>query len=153
MLRSLRVLATIGMAMTLLSTTSAAQVTLPHREHCNGTVTAAVSGKLFFKGQGVATHFGRYIIEGSNDFDVLGNISNGVFTTTSSDGSTISGIYSGTSVVLPSGKIRFDVSATWLGGTGRFEGVTGRGEVVAILDGVTPGAAFEYNTLGFLLVP
>src|SRR5262245_49224927 len=67
--------------------------TVPHKEHCTGTLTDVVPGTLFFAGVGRATHFGRYSIEGNNDFDALGNVLNGEFTTTAADGSTISGTY------------------------------------------------------------
>ena len=67
--------------------------TVPHKEHCRGTLTNVVPGTLFFAGRGVATHFGKYTIVGSNDFDNAGNVLNGEFTTTAADGSTISGIY------------------------------------------------------------
>lgn len=127
--------------------------TLPHREHASGTLTDVQPGTLFFAGSGLATHFGRYSIEGSNNFDNLGNVNDGVFTTTTADGSTLTGIYFGTYTPLPSGQVRFNVEAQWLEGTGRFEGVTGTGDVVAILDAVAPGAGFEYVTNGTLTFP
>ncbi len=153
MLRSLANLLVVVMTLGLFAAPAAARPTIPIREHCEGTVTNALPGTLFFAGEGVGSHWGRYSIEASNDFDAQGNITNGEFTTTAADGSTISGIYSGTYSALPSGKIRFDVTAQWLVGTGRLEGVTGVGVVVAILDGVTPGSAAEYDTVGFLVLP
>jgi len=128
-------------------------VTVPHKEACQGTLTNVVPGQLFFAGIGNATHFGRYAIQGSNNFDDKGNVLNGVFTTTTADGATISGIYAGTYTPLPDGKVRFDVNVRWLTGTGRLRGVTGQASVVAILDGVAPGAAFVYQTTGTLTFP
>jgi hypothetical protein len=127
--------------------------TEPQKEHCKGTLTSVVPGTLFFAGRGVATHFGKYTIVGSNDFDNEGNVLNGRFTTTAADGSTISGIYFGTYTALASGQVRFDVHVLWLEGTGRLAGVTGEADVVALLDGVSPGAAFEYLTRGTLTFP
>lgn len=130
-----------------------ASVTVPHREQCSGTLTAVAPGSLSFAGRGVATHFGQYTITGSNDFDDQGNVLNGQFTTVTSDGSSITGNFSGTYTLLSSGQVRFDVIVHWVAGSGRLAGVTGTADVVAILDGVTPGAAFEYETLGALTFP
>jgi hypothetical protein len=100
---------------------SAAQAqTVPHKEHRDGTLTDVVSGTLYFAGEGHATHFGHYTIVGSNDFDDLGNVLDGVFTTTAADGSTISESYSGTYTPLPTGQVRFDVHVLWLDGTARW---------------------------------
>lgn len=141
-----------GIAGACLTSTGTAQ-TVPHKERCAGTITSVVPGTLHFAGQGNATHFGKYSITGSNDFDDQGNVLNGQFTTTTADGSTISGVYEGTYTPLPGGKVRFDVHVLWLEGTGRLEGVTGEADVVAILDGVEAGAGFTYTTLGTLTFP
>jgi hypothetical protein len=127
--------------------------TLPHREQCSGILTDVQPGVLFFAGSGVASYFGRYSIEGSNNFDNLGNVTDGVFTTMAADGSTISGIYFGTYAPLAGTQVRFNVHVEWQQGTGRLEGVTGQAEVVAILEDVAPGAAFEYVTDGTLTFP
>ncbi len=127
--------------------------TVPHHEHCTGTLTAIAPGTMFFAGTGVATHFGQYSIEGSHDFDDQGNVFNGKFTSTAADGSTLSGIYSGTYTPLPDDTFSFDVHALWLEGTGRLEDVTGEANVVATLDGLAPGSAVEYFTDGFLVFP
>jgi hypothetical protein len=145
--------ALLAAVATLSLAGSAWAQTVPHKEHCTGTLTDVVPGTLFFAGQGEATHFGLYTIEGSNDFDADGNVFGGVFTTTAADGSTISGIYAGTYTPLADGKVRFDVHVHWLEGTGRLAGVTGEADTVAILDGVAPGAAFEYVTRGTLTFP
>jgi hypothetical protein len=130
-----------------------AGVIVPHREHATGTLTDVVPGTLYFAGTGTAAHFGRYTITGSNCFDDQGNVLNGTFTTTAADGSTISGIYSGTYTVLSDGTVRFDVQVQWLEGTGRLARVTRDADVVAYLDGVYPGAGFEYFTVGTLTLP
>jgi hypothetical protein len=141
-----------GIAGLYLTSAVRAQ-TVPHKERCTGTLTSVVPGTLHFAGTGNATHFGKYTITGSNDFDDEGNVLNGEFTTTTLDGSTITGVYEGTYTPLPDGRIRFDVHVLWIEGTGRLEGVTGEADVVAFLDGVTPGAAFEYVTKGTLTFP
>src|SRR5262245_31581477 len=128
---------------------TAAEHTVPHKEHCQGTLEEVAATTLFFAGQGNATHFGKYLVTGSNDFDDKGNVLDGEFTSTVADGSTISGIYTG----LADGKIRFDVKVNWLVGTGRLEGVTGEADVVAILDALAEGAAFEYVSEGTLTFP
>jgi hypothetical protein len=131
--------------------------TVPHKERCAGTITTVDlgphGGTLRFAGTGRATHFGHYAITGSNDFDDQGTVLNGQFTTTAADGSTIAGMYAGTYTPLPSGQVRFDVHVCWVTGTGRLAGVTGEANVVAILDGVAPNAAFQYVTDGTLTFP
>ena len=122
-------------------------------KHVVARVEEVVPGKLFFAGKGHATHFGKYSIEGSNEFDDQGHVLNGEFTTTVSDGSTISGIYSGSYEVQEDGTIIFLVEVQWLTGTGRLEGVTGKANVIAILSGVEQGDTFEYFTQGTLTLP
>jgi hypothetical protein len=157
MLRSIRSRTAALLALALLTgaalSAPAGPHTVPHRERCDAVMTALQPGSLWFTGQGVATHFGRYTIEGTNDFDDQGQVQNGQFTTTTADGATISGIYSGGWSVLPSGKIRFDVEVQWLQGTGRLQGVTGQADVVAILDGLFVGARCHYVTDGTLTFP
>jgi hypothetical protein len=128
-------------------------VTLPHKERASGTVTAVAPGFQAFSGSGTATHFGRYTQVGNHNFDEFGNVLNGVFTTTTADGSTISGTYAGTYTLLPSGNVRFDVHPIWVQGTGRLAGVTGEGDVVAILTGVEVGDTFTYKTTATLTFP
>src|SRR5262245_40782390 len=152
-----------GLALTIAALSvggAAAGTTLPHREKCKGTLIDVLPPgpddplpTLLFAGTGRATHFGEYTIEGSNDFDDQGRVLNGQFTTTTADGSTISGVYEGSYTPQLDGTVRFDVHVQWLEGTGRLAGVTGEAEVVAILDGVMPGAAFEYVTRGTLIFP
>jgi hypothetical protein len=127
--------------------------TVPHKEHCAGTLTRVEPGKLHFAGEGNATHFGKYSISGSNEFDDQGNVKNGEFTTVAADGATISGDYSGTYTVLADGRIRFDVHVHWTQGTGRLAGVTGEADTTAFLTGLQEGATFTYDTLGTLTFP
>ena len=141
------------LAFTAVPIQAANVAKVPHRERCAGTLTNVSTGKLSFTGQGVGTHFGKYTIVGGNDFDNAGNVLNGEFTTITSDGSTISGTYSGTYTPLASGEVRFDVRVRWINGTGRLAGVTGEADVVALLDSVSTGAGFEYITRGTLALP
>ena len=140
-------------ALALLAGAAQAGPTVPHKEKCAGVIVDAVPGTLQFAGVGQSTHFGRYTIEGGNDYDDQGNVTDGVFTTTAADGSTISGVYKGTYTPLNDGRVRFNVRVLWLTGTGRLAGVTGEADVVAILDGVATGAAFQYVTEGTLTFP
>jgi len=82
----------------------------------------------------------------------LGNVS-GHDTLLAADGSTISANYTGTYTPLATGQIRFDLSVTWHTGTGRLTGATGQSNLVAFLDGLAPGAAFRYESLGNLVLP
>jgi hypothetical protein len=127
--------------------------TVPHKEHCAGTLVDVVPGTLFFAGAGHATHFGHYTITGSNEFDALNHVFNGAFTSIAADDSTISGMYEGRYEFLPTGQIQFIVHVCYLVGTGRLEGVTGEADTVAILDGLAPGDAFVYDTEGYLTFP
>jgi hypothetical protein len=144
-----------------LANPATAGPTVPHKERCRGTLIDVLPPgpdnplpSLLFAGEGRATHFGKYSIEGSNDFNPLtGEVLNGRFTTTAANGSTISGVYAGTFTPLPDGRTRFDVHVLWLEGTGRLAGVTGAADVVAVLDGTEAGSAFEYVTLGTLTFP
>ena len=126
---------------------------VPLKERATGTLTDVAPGSLTFAGEGNASHFGRFSEVGSANFDDVGNVSNGHFTTTTRDGATISGTFSGTYTPLPTGKIRFDLNVAYLSGTGRLAGVTGQADVVAELDGVAPGAALEYEGIGSLVLP
>lgn len=138
-------------AATLITSVTQAQ-TVPHSERYAGTITAFSPGAIEYTGAGVATHFGKYTIVGSHEFDAEGNIFNGVFTSTAADGSTISGVYTGTTTLLPDGRGRSDLHVFWISGTGRFEGVTGEGQVVCF-HGLTTGADLEYVTEGSLTRP
>ena len=141
------------MAATLLVGLSSATTDVPLREKAVGTVTSLAPGHIAFAGVGTATHLGKYTEVGSNDFDDQGHIFNGQFVITAADGSTISGTYSGTYTPLASGKIQFNVTATYTLGTGRLAGVTGHSNIVAVLDELALGAALQYAGLGTLVLP
>src|SRR5262249_41601089 len=100
-------------------------------------------GHMDFVAEGVATQMGHYTQTGGHDFYADGSLF-GTFTSTAADGSTISGIYYGGFFPIGGGLFEFDVTAQWLEGTDRLEGVTGIGDVVAILDGTT--LEFHYVT-------
>ena len=151
--RNLGAVLAIILAFANVPIQAAGAAIVPHRERCAGTLTNVSAGKLAFAGEGVGTHFGKYTIVGTNEFDNAGNVLNGKFSTTTSDGSKISGTYSGTYTPLASGEVRFDVRVFWLNGTGRLAGVTGEADVVALLDSVSTGAGFEYITRGTLALP
>jgi hypothetical protein len=112
---------------------------VPHKERTNGQIVNLVlpdgvnPGRMDFVGNGFATHMGNYVEVGGHDFYPDGTLV-GEFESTAADGSTISGIYYGTFHDIGGGFAQFDVTAEWLEGTGRLDGVTGIGSVVAILD-------------------
>lgn len=123
--------------------------TVPHKEHCIGVITGITSTSIDYTGSGVATQFGKYTIVGGHDFDADGNIFDGEFVATASDGSTIHGTYTGTVTLLSDGSARSEMHVHWLGGTGRFTGVTGEGDVVCF-HGTAVGEEIEYVTAGTL---
>lgn len=61
-------------------------------------------------------------------------------------------MYTGTATILSEGHGRSDLHVTWTGGTGRFEGISGEGDVVCF-HGLAPGAPLEYSTDGELTLP
>lgn len=107
-----------------------------------------------FSGGGNATHMGKYTQTGSHKVDLAtGEIFDGEFTSVAADGSTASGVYSGSFTINADGTVSYFVSAIWLGGTGRFEGLFGIADVEALATGVEPGSTFEYVTDGAWLLP
>jgi len=134
---------------------SAQAQTVPLFEHCEGTVQSInlATGELTFAGLGRATVFGPYAVEGSSTASFATGQVSGGDTTTTRDGATIKSEFAGVFEVLESGKIRFRVNARWGHGTGRLAGVTGEAEVVALIDGLAPGSAFSYDTIGTLTFP
>jgi hypothetical protein len=153
MLQLLKKRVSTVMAATLLVGLSSATTDVPLREKGVGTVTSVAPGHIAFAGVGTGTHLGKYTELGSNDFDDQGHIFNGQFLITAADGSTISGTYSGTYTPLSSGKIQFNLSVIYVQGTRRLTGVTGQANVIAVLDDLAPGSAFQYEGFGTLVVP
>jgi hypothetical protein len=136
-------------------TVSAQAQTVPLLERCEGTVQSfnPMTGVLEFAGKGHATVFGLYTVGGSSAAFPLSPTDGLVFggdTTTTRDGASIKSQFTGVYAVLDPGQIEFRVTARWGDGTGRLAGVTGEGEVVARLDGLAPGSAFTYETVGTL---
>jgi hypothetical protein len=112
-----------------------------------------LTGELGFAGLGRATVLGLYAVEGSSTAIPLSPTSglvSGGDTSQTRDGATIKTEFAGVYEVLDSGKIAFRVIARFGQGTGRLTGVTGQAEVVAVLDGLAPGSAFSYDTVGTL---
>jgi hypothetical protein len=72
---------------------------------------------------GHGTHVGRYTLQGAETINLAtGAITDGRFTITAADGSTLTGTYTGQARPELSG---YDVSGPITGGTGRFEEATG----------------------------
>jgi len=141
------------LAAGLLVGVAVAAAEVPFKAKGIGTVTSLVPGHIEFAGVATGTHLGKYIEVGGNDFDLVGNISNGSFTITAADGSTLSGIYSGTYAPLPTGELKFTLNVQYQIGTKRLTGVTGQAELVAVLPNLAPGTVFQYRGIGSLLFP
>jgi hypothetical protein len=118
---------------------------VPHKEHCLATITTFTADTIEYAGSGNATHLGRYTIVGGHHYDADGNLFDGDFVSTAADGSTLFGVYTGTTTILPDGTGRSDLHVQWIGGTGRLAGVSGEGDVVCF-HGLIVGAALEYFT-------
>jgi hypothetical protein len=140
-------------AAVIVATAAAVSATVPYKERGTGTVTNVVGNRIFFAGGGKATHLGKYTLTGSNDFDLVGNIQNGQVTSTAANGATLSGTYAGTYTPLPTGQLKFDVHVQWSTGTDQLAGVTGAANVVAIIDGISPGSPYVLDGIGQLLFP
>src|SRR5262245_40685781 len=152
MFRPVTKLVSTAIATLVLVGVSSALSSVPYRERSAGTLTDVTPGHLSLAGVGRATYFGSYSLQAANDFDEVGNVFNGHVTLTTADDSTITGIYSGSYAPLSSGKVRLEVTVTWTSGTRRLEGLTGEAEVVALVDGVAPGAAFQAQGFGNLVL-
>ena len=129
---------------------------VPLKENANGQLTNVVlpvgetPGHMDFVAVGQATQLGKYNEVGGHDFYPDGTLF-GEFETTAADGATISGMYYGTFHPIEGGLVQFDVTAEWLLGTGRLEGVTGSGSVVAVLDPAT--GRFHLDSDGTWILP
>lgn len=143
----------------LASVQQASAQTVPHKERTDGVILVSEFDSPTLASQewsavGQATHMGRYTEVGSHKADLAtGEILDGEFTSTAADGSTISGIYYGNFTVNGDGSVSYQVVAEWLEGTGRFEGVTGIGDVSALATGVTPGSTFHFDANGVWDLP
>jgi hypothetical protein len=153
MFRTLAKLALGVFATAILVGVSNASAEVPLKQKAGGTILSVVPGSLTFAAQGKATYFGSYSTTGGANFDLLGNVFGGQLLTTTADGATIQGSISGTYAPLSSGQIQFNLQVTWYSGTGRLAGVTGQADVLAIAEGVAPGAAFQELAFGTLVLP
>ncbi len=115
-----------------------------------------------YEGTGVANPLGRYNFAGSHilKFEPPPGIGEegahgsvlGEFTTTTPDGSTITGTYAGTFRRVE-GVVRFDLTVLFGEGTGRLDGVTGEAVTSVIATGASPGNPFTWTSEGFLTFP
>jgi hypothetical protein len=157
-MKTLSLVAAIALVLSLADFAEAGKEskTVPHKERTSGQAINIVPpdgenpGHLDFVGSGYATHLGNYTETGGHDFYPDGTLF-GEFESTAANGDTISGIYYGTFQVLEGGIGRFDVTAEWLEGTGRLEGITGIGTVVAFMDLAT--GEFHFVTDGTWVKP
>ena len=145
-------LAILGIGVGLGLGSPAQAQSVPHKEKVEGTIhvsefiseTVAVQEA---SGEGIGTHIGAYTETFRHKVDLLTRaIFDGEFASTAADGSTVYGIYFGRFAINPGGTVSYEVTPIWLGGTGRFEGLSGIGSVTALATGVTPGSTFEFVT-------
>jgi hypothetical protein len=106
-------------------------------------------GVQVYRVDGVATLAGRVTGTGITFF-TLGGAVEGSFVATSANGDTVDGDYAGTWAPVNPTTFRFDVETAWHDGTGRFVGITGESDAVAILDGLT--GAFEWTHDGIWMI-
>jgi hypothetical protein len=138
-------------ALLLIGSAAAVAASVPYKERGSGAVTSFDGQHISFAGGGKATHLGKYTIVGENDIDPFGNVLNGEVTSTAANGETLHGTYSGTYAPLASGQILFQVHVQWQSGTGSLAGTTGYVDVVALIEGVTPGSTYALEGFGELL--
>jgi hypothetical protein len=136
----------------------AAAQTVPHKEKAVGTIDSLsfpdpATAVQEWSGVGQATQMGRYTQSGHHAIDLATGVVVGKFTSTAADGSTISGTYDGTVTEIAPGVLLFDVTAYWLTGTDRLEGVTGQAEVLAVVLGIDAGSTFNYSDEGYWILP
>jgi hypothetical protein len=107
--------------------------TVPYKDHASGTaeVTGVIDPgpppilAIRIHGFGEGTHLGLYEFDGHHILNFqTGEVEDGESTLTAADGSTMSGIYFGTSTTRPDGTLEIDLTVLSLGLTGRLEGVT-----------------------------
>jgi hypothetical protein len=131
---------------------------VPHKEKAVGTINSLSfpdpgTAVQEWSGEGEATQMGRYTQSGSHSIDLTTGEVIGGFTSTAADGSTISGVYDGTVTEIDPGVFLFDVTAHWLTGTGRLEGITGQANVLAVVLGIDAGSTFHYSDEGYWILP
>lgn len=153
MFRSFCKTLSIAIVTAFLAGVASAASHLPLKEKAVGALTSVAPGYLEFAAHGQANHFGNYTEVGSANVDLAGNVSNGQFTITAADGSTISGVFAGTYAPLPTGQVQMQVTAVYTSGTGRFAGATGSVSIVALVDGLAPGAPVAYHGVGTIDLP
>jgi hypothetical protein len=125
----LRILALLALPASLVVSppAGAAEHAVPFRSSDAGVAQiVGASGDLIRtadRATGHGTHVGKYTLEGAETINlVTGAITDGQFTMTAADGSTLTGTYSGQA---QPGLTGYDVSGPITGGTGRLSGATG----------------------------
>lgn len=123
------------------ATVPAAQhtVTVPFTAEGTATLTPGMDGMLHVSGAGEATHLGRYVVSGTQAFQLgLPPTFVGDITMTAADGDelyiTVTGILTDF-FPNPAGEGQYEIT----GGTGRFEGASGTGS----FDANTERALYE----------
>jgi hypothetical protein len=138
--------------------------TVPYRDFVKGvsTTTGGNGTTIFYQslaGTGVATQLGRFTMTGTETLTVTsvkngvasGPVSDGTFTLTAADRSTVSGTFNGTFTInLTTGARKLLLSVQVKQGTGRLLGVTGQTTTTVISDAA---GNFTYKSVGTLTFP
>lgn len=136
--------------------------TVPYRDRVSGKAVTTGGPTVFtttLSGQGLAHPFGPFTMTGTETLTVTsvtngvasGPVTDGTFTNTTVDGSTVSGTFFGAFTIdLKTGVRKLVLSVTATQGTGRLLGVTGQATATVISDAA---GNFTYTSVGKLTLP
>ena len=108
---------------------------------CNATGEA----RRYLEGEGSATHLGRYTVELSFCARAGGILADGLGTFVAANGDLLHFTFEGTSTFAPPFTVNFTSYSVFTGGTGRFDGASGRAVVTGAIDVRTGSGDGEWN--------
>ena len=141
-----RLTAALGAAALLLpvAASSSSQETRPHRATCVGVPDDPLSPNVHITGSCQATHLGRETFEAEHTVVPTGPPVNGLLpiavvggqaTHVAANGDELRSAYVGTGVVdLQTGRIDFELTGIYVGGSGRFTGASGATDIVGVVE-------------------
>jgi hypothetical protein len=145
--RLTRLTAALGAAALLLpvGASSSSQETRPHRATCVGVPDDPLSPNVHVTGSCRATHLGRETFEAEHTIVPTGPPVNGLLpiavvggqaTHVAANGDELRSAYVGTGAVdLQTGRIDFEFTGIYVGGSGRFTGASGDTRIVGVVEG------------------
>lgn len=145
--RLTRLTAALGAAAFLLPVASSAssQETRPHRATCVGVPDDPLSPNVHVTGSCQATHLGRETFEAEHTVVPTGlpvdgllpiAVVGGQATHVAANGDELRSAYAGTGAVdLQTGRIEFEFTGMYVGGSGRFTGASGATHIVGVVEG------------------